>query len=139
MRDSIVKELMIKFSEFGTSLGFSKPIVRSCCNISEMYIVKNHAIQIEIDWNEYDLYMYVVYLREQQLPSINVVYKYDDGHWCRRYLEDLYQVKRNYCNDRNKRYSSGYLFERFDYYINLVNSNCAVLMDFLQSIDDLHG
>ena len=135
MNDLILNQLSEKLYEIGKQMNFSKPIIRSDKYSSEIYIVKNHALQIEIDWQENNLFMYVVYLKDNVLPNRNVVYRYKDGQWCRKFLEEIYRTKRPYVGDRIRRYSSEYLLDCFAFYMQLIHNNPKILTDFYNTID----
>jgi len=123
MRDFILNELKKQMQEIGNKIGFNKLIVKSNKNLSEIYIMENHALQLEIDWRENNLFMYAVYLKDKKLPTDRVIYRYDDGQWCRKYVDDIYNTKHYVAKDKNKRYSIEYLFDCFDYYSQLINND----------------
>ncbi len=134
MNDYILKQLSNKLYEIGRKFDLAELRVRSDRYSSEIYVINNHALQLEIDWRENNLFMYVVYLKNNTLPDENVIYSYADGQWCRKYLEELYKTKRIHQKDRSKRYSAEYLFECFDYYAKLIENNPLILEDFLHNI-----
>ena len=131
MNEVILEQLAQKLYELGREWGFSAPIVRTDGTISEIYIVKDHALQLEIDWRENDLFLYAVYLRDGELPGKSVIYSYPDGHWCRKYLEEICHTKRAVVRDRERRYSEEYLFERFDFYVQMIRKHREHLAEFL--------
>ena len=134
MNDLILQELSKQFWELGKSIGFSKIHTRADRYASKVYLINRHALQIEIDWREYDLFMYVVYLKDGELPNENVIYSYDDGHWCRKFIEDIYHTNLPNVKDRNQRYSQKYLFERFERYRALIENDPQILAEFYESI-----
>lgn len=134
MNDLILEQLANKLYEIGKEMGFSKPVIRSSRYSSEIYIIKEHALQLEIDWRENELFMYVVRLKDRTLPDRNVIYSYEDGQWCRKYLEEIYKTKRPRIKDRNKRYSAEYLLDRFAFYEQLINGAPQILTEFYKSI-----
>jgi len=77
--ESIIDQLSDKLYEIGKPFGFSKPVVHSDRLITEIYIINTHAIQIEIDWMENNLFMYAVYLFDGNLPESKVIYNYPNG------------------------------------------------------------
>lgn len=131
MNNQILNQLIDSLCKFSKKMDFSKPIIRSDRYSTEIYILKEHALQLEIDWRENNLYMYVVYLKNKELPDESVIYRYSDGHWCRKYLEEIYNVKHPLTKDKTRRYSPQYLFDCFDFYMQLICRNPAVLEEFL--------
>ena len=136
MKNLILNQIADRLYEIGKPLGFSKPIVRSDRDISEIYMINKHALQIEIDWRENNLFMYVVYLKNDELPNKNVTYCYADGHWCRKYLEEVYDSKRPCIKDPSVRYSTDYLFDCFEFYRKLIDGDPIILTDFYKSINE---
>ena len=136
MDNLILNQLSDRLYEIGKFFGFSKPIIRSDRYTSEIYIINKHALQIEIDWSENNLFMYVVYLKSGKLPDKNVIYSYADGHWCRKYLEEVYDSKRPCVKDHRVRYSLEYLIDCFEFYKKLIDSNPVILTEFYKSISE---
>lgn len=134
-RDDVLRQLTSMFCEIGKEWGFSEPIIRNRSYVSEVYIVKKNAIQIEVDWRGNDLFMYVVRLVNGNLPPKNVVYSYDDGKWCRKYFEEIYRTKRPMIKDQRQRYSVKYLYDSFDFYTALIKNQPTVLKKFLDQCD----
>ena len=99
--------------------------------------MNKHALQIEIDWQENNLFMYVVYLKNEVLPDKNVIYSYEEGQWCRKFLEEVYKTKRPQTKDSNRRYSLEHLIDCFEFYMKLINSNPTILAEFCKSIDSV--
>ena len=130
MDKTVLYQLAEGLQKLGESLGFSSRVIRTSCGVSEIYVVNKHALQLEIDWRENNLFMYAVYLKNNDLPDQEVLYHYGDGHWCRKYLEELYLTKRPIIKDRDRRYSSAYLFDCFAFYTDLINSNTDILKNF---------
>ena len=95
--DFFVKEMRF-LSDF---LQFSKPIQQNNRYHSAIYILNpenTYALQLEIDWMEYETFMYLVYLKNGNLPNKGIIYSYPDGHWCRKFLEEIYKTKCSYKN-----------------------------------------
>ena len=130
MKNLILEQISKEFYKLGEELGFKKRVVRHSGPISEIYVLNKHALQIEVDWHENDLFMYVVYLKNKSLPDDSVIYSYDDGHWCRKYLEGIYKAKHPVVKNKNIRYSSEYLLDCFDFYKRLIATNPSILKDF---------
>lgn len=136
MKNLILNQIADRLYDIGKPWGFSKPIIRSDRDSSEIYIINRHALQIEIDWRENNLFMYVVYLKNDELPNKNVTYCYADGHWCRKYLEEIYDYKRPCIKDTLIRYSKDYLFDCFEFYRKLIDGDPIILTDFYKSINE---
>lgn len=130
MHKTILYRLTEKLKRLCEDLGFSKQVVRINCGVSEIYVVNRHALQLEVDWRENNLFMYAVYLKNNSLPDKEVIYNYGDGHWCKKYLEEIYQVERPIIKDRNRRYSTEYLFDCFAFYAELIKSNTDLIKNF---------
>jgi hypothetical protein len=130
MDKTVLYQLAEGLQKLGEGLGFSNRVIRTSCGVSEIYVVNRHALQLEVDWRENDLFMYAVYLENNSLPDKGALYHYGDGHWCRKYLEEIYQVKRPIIKDHDKRYSSAYLLDCFAFYADLINSNTDILKIF---------
>ena len=86
MDTMLLAELTDAFQDIGSQFGFMNIVVKSNKDYTDIYLVDKHALQIEIDWREFNLFMYVVYLKDGKLPNKNIIYRYNDGHWCRKYL-----------------------------------------------------
>lgn len=123
----VLELLKVEMNELCSELGCLKQIVRTNKYSSEIYIMNNHAIQLEIDWREYELFMYAVYLGNDALLDNSVIYSYPDGQWCRKFLEEIYKVKRPQITNS---YTDEYLLECFEFYKKLINSNPKILNDF---------
>ena len=130
MEKTALYQLAEGLQKLGESLGFGNQVMRTNCGASEIYVVNRHALQLEVDWRENNLFMYAVYLKNNDLPDKEVLYHYGDGHWCRKYLEEIYLVKRPTIKDHDRRYTSAYLFDCFAFYTDLINSYADILKDF---------
>ena len=130
MDKTVLYQLAEELQKLGESLGFSNRVIRTRCGVTEIYVVNRHALQLEVDWRENDLFMYAVYLKNKSLPDEGVLYHYGDGHWCRKYLEEIYLVKRPIIKDHDRRYSSAYLFDCFAFYTDMIKSNTDILKKF---------
>ena len=130
MNKCVLNQLTDRLCNIGDKLGFRNITSRTYGYISEIYITNNHALQIEVDWRENNLFMYVVYLKNHSLPNKNIIYRYDDGQWCRKYIEEVYKTKRPVVIDSSNRYSLDYLFTCFDFYEQLINSAPFILKNF---------
>lgn len=136
MENLFLNQLSHRLYEMGKTFGFSKPVVRSDRYTSEIYVINKHALQIEIDWRENNLFMYVVYLKNGELPDKNVIYSYADGHWCRKFLEEVYDSKRPRVKEYRARYSAEYLIDCFEFYKKLIDRNPVILTEFYKSINE---
>lgn len=130
MNKTVLCQLAEELQKLGEGLDFRNQVIRTSYGVSEIYVVNRHALQLEVDWRENNLFMYVVYLKNNSLPDKDVLYHYGDGHWCRKYLEELYLVKRPIIKDHNRRCSTAYLFDCFAFYTDLINSNTDILKNF---------
>ena len=130
MDKMVLCQLAEELQKLGESLDFGNQVIRTSRGVSEIYVVNRHALQLEVDWRENNLFMYAVYLKNNSLPDKGVLYHYGDVHWCRKYLEELYLAKRPIIKDRNRRYSTAYLFDCFMFYTDLINRNTDILKDF---------
>ena len=111
-------------------MGYGEPIVKSKGTISEIYILGSPAIQVEVDWHENNLFMYAVNIRYDRIPDEDVIYTYPDGQWCRKYIEELYRVKRPPVMDKNRRYSPEYPYDCLEFYIKLIEHDPSALKTF---------
>ena len=132
MNKQVLNRLTQEFYAFGKTMGYGEPIVKSKGTISEMYILGTPALQIEVDWHENNLFMYAVNIRYDRIPDEDVIYTYPDGQWCRKYIEELYRVKRPPVTDKNRRYSPEYLYDCLEFYIKLIEHDPSVLKNILK-------
>ena len=130
MDKTVLYQLAEGLQKLGEDLGFSNRVIRTSCGVSEIYVVNRHALQLEVDWRENNLFMYAVYLENNSLPDKGVLYHYGDGHWCRKFIEEIYLVRRPIIKGHNRSYSSAYLLDCFAFYADLINSNPDILKDF---------
>lgn len=137
MDQTILDELRGKFQEIGSRFGFSNTIVKSSGHYTDIYLVGQHALQMEIDWRECNLFMYVVLLRDRKLPPQDVIYSYKDGHWCRKYLEEVYRTKRPRAPKPPLRYSQDYICAVFRFYSQLLENGGDVLRAFLLDLESI--
>ena len=125
-----------RFRTLGAALGLTSFDTRRDGQITELYLYDRHALQMEIDWRENNLFLYAVRLRERRLPERDIVYRYGDGQLCRTYLEAVYRVKRTEPVDPQRRYSEAYLWECFDFYEGLIMAAPTVLLEFFNDMDE---
>ena len=129
-RTEIEKMLVNNFSEIGDLLGLSNIDIRSDGNSTSIYLVGANALELEIDWHENVLYMYIVHLIDGKIPNDDIIYKYDDGTWCRIYIDEVYQKKNPIYKSIN-RARPNFLFELFQYYKTLIESDLSILLPYL--------
>lgn len=132
MNGQVLNRLVQEFYVFGKRMGYGEPIVKSKGTISEIYILGSPAIQVEVDWYENNLFMYAVNIRYDRIPDEDVIYTYPDGQWCRKYIEELYRVKRPPVTDKNRRYSPEYLYDCLEFYIKLIEHDPSALKNILK-------
>ena len=132
MNSIVLCELKNRMQIIGSKFGFQKIITQSSLGISDIYVMNKHAIQLEIDWKENNLFMYAVYLKDNKIPDEKIIYYYDDGHWCRKYLEEIYNVSRQCIKNQKDRYSTNYLFDCFGFYENLIKNDPILLEQAFQ-------
>ena len=130
MRETILAEIKEWLTKIGEPLGFKKLRIRNNSDFTEIYLIGNHALQVEVDWRENNLFLYAVCLKNNKLPPKSVIYRYEDGQWCRRFLEDVYKTKRPLEKDKDRRYTAQYLFDCFTFYEQLIDGAPEVLIRF---------
>ena len=119
------------FLDFGIEFGFRLHSVQESRYATAIYLNldNNYALELEIDWREYYVFMYIVHLRNNQIPPADVIYSYSDGQWCRKYIEEIYRTKRPMLH-KQIRYQPGFLFSSLEYCISIIRNNPSVLTDF---------
>lgn len=128
-RDEIKRVLVNGFSEIGEILELNSIVIREDKNSTSMYLVGTNALELEIDWHENALFMYIVHLIDGKIPNDDIIYKYDDGTWCRIYIDEVYQKKNPIYKSIN-RARSDFLLELFHYYKKLIESNPSILLPY---------
>lgn len=128
-RAEIKRKLVNGFSEIGEILGLNSIDIREDKNSTSMYLVGTNALELEIDWHENVLYMYIVHLIDGKIPSDDIIYKYDDGAWCRIYIDEVYSKKNPICKLIN-RTRPNFLLELFQYYKKLIESDPSRLLPY---------
>ena len=54
---------------------------------------------------------------DNTLPVDGVIYHYDDGRWCRKYIEELYKIKNPvYDSPKSVRYTEEFIDLKIDFY-----------------------
>jgi hypothetical protein len=121
-----------RFRALGTELGLTKCRTRRVGQITELYLYGRHALQMEIDWRENELFVYAVRLCDGKLPGPDVVYRYRDGSVCRTFLEEVYHAKRPVQPIRREEH----LLQCLEFYEALIHRDSGVLLRFLDSMDE---
>lgn len=132
----MITQLEERFCALGTVLGLTKFRTRRERLSTELYLYERHALEMEIDWRENELFFYAVRLRGGKLPGTNTVYRYSDGQPCRTFLEDIYHAKRPAVKDRRERYSEAHLMESFAFYERQIVSDPEVLRQHFLAMDE---
>ena len=128
-----MKTLLAKrFRAVGTALGLTNCRTRQVGQITELYLYDRHALQMEIDWRENELFVYAVRLRDGKLPGSDVVYRYRDGGVCRTFLEEVYHAKRPAQPSRRE----DHLLMCLEFYESLIARDPGVLLHFFDSMDE---
>lgn len=128
----MMAQLETRFRALGTGLGLTKYRIRRVGQITELYLYDRHALQMEIDWRENELFMYAVWLRDGKLPGSDVVYRYRDGGTCRTFLEEIYHAKR----PAQPRRREEHLLACLEFYEELIFSAPGALLQFFHSMDE---
>lgn len=128
----MLTQLEARFRALGTGLGLTKYRTRRVGQITELYLYDRHALQMEIDWRENELFMYAVRLRDGKLPGSDVVYRYRDGSVCRTFLEEVYHAKRPAQQSRREEH----LLACLEFYEKLIVSDHRMLLEFFHSMDE---
>ena len=121
-----------RFRALGTALGLTNCRTRRVGQITELYLCDRHALQMEIDWRENELFVYAVRLCDGKLPGPDVVYRYRDGSVCRIFLEEVYHAKRPMQPNRREEH----LLQCLEFYEALIHRDSGVLLRFLDSMEE---
>ena len=126
-RKEFLEELAQKFFKLGKSLDFSKYEIKTECQSSNIYLLKDinnkYSLQLEIEWRECDCFMYLVRLENGKIPK-DFFYTYKNGNWCRKYIEDIYSKKNAvYIEKSSMRYTKEFIEYKFEFYANLIQNN----------------
>ncbi len=129
----ILNNLITSFSSLAKDLGFQKPIVINDRFISEIYsfdsVLKNYALELEIDWHEFNLCMFIVNIIDGKIPR-DVIYTYDSGQWCRKYIDEIYHIKDPRFN--SKKHTEDFLYCKLDFYKNIIRSNPEIIYNYFR-------
>ena len=128
-RAEIKRMLVNGFSEIGEFLELNSIDIREDKNCTTIYLVGKNALELEIDWYENALFMYIVHLIDGKIPNDDIIYKYDDGTWCRIYIDEVYQKKNPIYKSIN-RARPDFLLELFQYYKKLIESDPSILLPY---------
>ena len=128
-RANLQQVLVNEFSEIGNLLGLHKIDIHSDNYITSIYLIGTNALELEIDWHENVLFVYIVHLIDDHLPNEDIIYRYHDGPVCRTYIDEVYQKKNPlYCS--NNRTKPEFLLDLFGYYKKLIQSDPAILQPY---------
>lgn len=144
MQKKVIRQLSKRLRKIGKELGFRKLKIRSrpwgkyLLGSSRIYVINKHALEIHIDWRDFCLCAYGVYLRNGELPDKHVIYNYPDGEKCRTFLTEIYKTKITYPKKyKNIKFqlSPEFLFYQFDFCMQLIQNDPATLKAFFESLD----
>ena len=132
-RKELQAELIKVFSEIGNLFGLNESEIQCYNNnITSIYLLGKNALEIEIDWRENILFMYVVRIINNEIPSDLTVYQYNDGSWCRKYIDEVYNTKNPLYKSPDKT-KPDFLLNLIQYYKNLILTNPDTLKPFFDS------
>ena len=133
----ITTELIKRLDRIGKMLGMSELIIRKGSGYAEIFVKDKHALLLEIDWRDFWATVDVVYLKDGCIPENTHVY-YDDGHWCRKSILEIYHWKPPKNKNKKKTYPTKREAETLYYWMNLheqlINNNPGILIDFYNSL-----
>ena len=126
-RKELLEEFAQKFLDLGKFLDFSKYEIKTECQSSSIYLLKDsnnkYSLQLEIEWRECDCFLYLVRLENGKIPK-EFFYAYKNGEWCRKYIEDIYSKKNSvYIEKSSMRYTKEFLECKFEFYAHLIQNN----------------
>ena len=135
-KKELLEEFAQKFVELGKSLDFSECEIKTECQSSNIYLLKDsnnkYSLQLEIEWRECDCFMYLVRLENGKIPK-DFFYVYKNGEWCRRYIEDIYSKKNSvYTEKSSMRYTNDFLEYKFEFYANLIQNNPKLIREIIE-------
>ena len=91
--------------------------IKSDNHFIKIYLLNGYVLQAEFDRREYDLFLYLINTVDNTLPVDGVIYHYDDGRWCRKYIEELYKIKNPvYDSPKSVRYTEEFIDLKIDFY-----------------------
>lgn len=124
-----------RFRALGTALGLTEYRCRRAGMLTELYLFdRRHALQLEIDWRDNELFLYAVCLRDGKLPVPEVIYRHADGKQCRTFLETVYRKCRPRAETRRNRNEETHFAASFDFYETLILSAPGVLLEFFEGM-----
>lgn len=129
---NVLNKIIKSFCDLGNYLNIKVcPEITHDSYISDIYLSDDpRTIQIEIDWREKNVFMYVVNIVGNTLPE-NVIYKYSDGTWCRKYIEEIYHVKNVVYANKKIKCTDEFLYCLMDFYISLIKNNPNIIRSYL--------
>lgn len=136
-KTEILDELTQKFISLGNCLGFSKCKIKTECQSSNIYLLKDtnneYSLQLEIEWRECDCFMYVIRLENGNIPK-DFFYVYENDEWCRKYIEDIYSKKNPVYTEKSSiKYTKEFLYCKFEFYSQLIQNNPQPIKDILDN------
>ena len=103
-KELFLHDIVNEFQTLGEELFFSELLIKNERDITNVYLLRDasykYALQLEIDWRECDIFLYIVYLKNGNIPNSNDIYVYTDGTWCRKYIEEIYSIKNPIYKDK---------------------------------------
>ncbi len=135
-RKELLEEFAQKFLDLGKSLDFSKCEIKTDCQSSNIYLLKDsnnkYSLQLEIEWRECDCFLYLVRL-ENGKPPKNFYYTNEQGEWGRKYIEDIYAVKNPVYTEKVKLKNTWNFIEcKFDFYVHLIQNNPKPIIEIIE-------
>lgn len=135
-RNRIINKVIASFRQFDKKFEFEQLKITTDHDITNIYLLNGCALQIEILWREYDLFLYLVNIVEKEIPD-NGIYNYDNGQWCRKYIEDIYKIKNPiYKSKKELRYTETFLDLKIEFYKQILFEKPEILINAIKSISE---
>lgn len=133
--EEIKNQIISLFLQLGKDLGLTDSIIQEKTCMTSVYLVKTHALELQIDWFDNSLFVYVVRLINKQIPNRNIIYSYSDGSWCRKIIEDVINTNDNKLRKKRikNRHSRLFMLELLNYYIDLLEKNSSDILGILEA------
>jgi hypothetical protein len=140
VNDDAFQSILGSFIRLGKMLGFtSAPFIQHDRFGSSVYLFGSYTLQVEIDWRDNVLSMYVVNTSNGIIPE-GVVRNYLDGTWCRKYIEEVYNTKQPSAKKWSKakdRHSEESLYDSLEFYMKTISSNPDAISVFVSKMKTL--
>lgn len=78
--------------------------------------------------------MYVVRLIDGNLPDRQVIYKYENGEQCRKFIEDIYHIKNVAHKNPLNRWNDEFLYDKLNFYMDVIRAKPEILTDFFEQM-----